>query len=227
MQISTTQKRVIIGIVNAFETGKLEGDYGKVVVYVDGPVVKGKPISQITYGRSQATEFYSLKEILKMYAERGGRYSAQIEKYLDKVGKKPSLCTDATFKKLLQDAGNDAIMQQCQDEVFDARYYQPAKEWAEENGFVEQLSLAVIYDSYIHSGKIREDIRASFPEKVPSQGGNERKWISEYVAARREWLANRKGALKNTVYRMDCFLNQIKNDNWSLVSAVWANGVKV
>lgn len=58
--ISTQQKLKITQIINVFETGSIEGEYSNISIYADGP----QNIKQITYGRSQTTEFGNLKPII-------------------------------------------------------------------------------------------------------------------------------------------------------------------
>jgi len=53
MQLTAKQKRICEQVVNAFETGSARGDYGNISIYNDGP----NQIRQITYGRSQTTEY--------------------------------------------------------------------------------------------------------------------------------------------------------------------------
>jgi chitosanase len=116
-----------------------------------------------------------------MYVDAGGTYSAALAPYVPKI-KVISLVDDQNFTSLLKAAGsNDPVMRQSQDAFFDKVYFQPAYNWAEANGFTLPLSMLVMFDSFIHSGQIRNDIRNAFPEKVPSKGGDERTGISQYV----------------------------------------------
>jgi chitosanase len=230
MPITQSQKQKILRIINVFETGTPDGKYDNISIYADGPVRDGAKIKQITYGRSQTTEFGNMKRLLELYMQRGGSYSPQFAPYLNKIGgNKPSLHPDAAFKQLLRDAArNDEIMRKTQDEFFDIYYYQPAFIWFNGNKFTEALSLLVIYDSYIHSGSIPNFLRQKFGERTPSNGGNERKWIEEYVKARHTWLANHTNTvLQKTIYRTNCFKKQIANGNWDLVEKVIANGIVI
>ena len=49
-------------------------------------------------------------------------------------------------------------MRQTQDAFFDKVYFQPAKAWADAHGFTLPLSMLVIFDSFIHSGQIRNGL---------------------------------------------------------------------
>jgi len=222
--ISAKIKTKILKVINVFETGKPEGKYDAVVRYKDGP---GK-IRQITYGRSQTTEYGNLKRLIEKYIDMKGIYANNFKPYLNKIGK-TALTDDQTFINLLKtSARDDEIMRRSQDDFFDLYYYQPAYVWFNGFGFKGPLSLLVIYDSYIHSGSIRNFLRQRFPERPPARGGNERIWIEQYVKARHNWLANHSNKLlRKTVYRTNCFKEQIKNNNWQLDKSVNANGVIV
>lgn len=163
-----------------------------------------------------------------MYIQKDGMFSADFQTYINKIGKTP-LCDDKDFKALLRKAAReDIIMHTTQDEFFDLIYYMPAFQFFEGNGFTLALSLLVIYDSYIHSGSIPAFLRNRFSETPPIRGGDEKAWIKAYVKARHEWLSTHtKKILQATKYRTQCFLTQIKNDNWDMVLPVVANGTKV
>jgi chitosanase len=224
MNLTPQQKRICERVINAFETGSADGDYGNISIYNDGP---GR-IRQITYGRSQTTEYGHLSELVSMYVRADGQLSNELKPYVDKIGKK-ALVNDAEFKQLLKQAAKDSVMQETQDAFFDKAYFQPAMNWATEHGFVEALSALVIYDSFIHSGSILGFLRRSFPAAPPVEGGNERKWIEQYVDARHNWLANHSNKiLRNTVYRTKCFKAEIARGNWDLSQLpITANDVKV
>jgi len=224
MKISTKQKRVIEQTINAFETGSAHGRYDALVVLKDGPDKK----PQITFGRSQTTEYGSLKKLLLLYIELGGKFSEDFKPYLPNLGIVP-LSADINFKNKLKLAGaTDIVMQQAQDTFFDKNYYIPAINWGAKNGFTLPLSALVIYDSFIHSGKILDFLRKKFPEKVPADGGPEKDWIKAYVKARRAWLATAENpVLHTTVYRMDCMLARIAEGNWLLEVPFRAQGVNI
>jgi hypothetical protein len=60
VRLSPTQRRIVERVVNAFETGRAEGDYAAVSLYDDGP----HDIPQIPCGRSETTEFGNLRELV-------------------------------------------------------------------------------------------------------------------------------------------------------------------
>lgn len=227
MPITREQKSKILKIVNVFETGTPEGKYDNISIYKDGPVINGEKIYQITYGRSQTTEFGNLKRLIENYISNGGIYADHFSAYISKIGKQPSLRKDQNFKDILKEAAiQDSVMRTTQDDFFDLYYYQPAFIWFDGHGFIEALSLLVIYDSFIHSGGILSFLRQRFPERPPVNGGNEKVWIEQYVNTRHNWLKTHTNEiLQKTVYRTNCFKKQIQNDNWNLYQPVNANGV--
>jgi chitosanase len=186
-------------------------------------------ITQITYGRSQTTEFGNLSALIKAYVQAGGSFAAQLKPYSLKIGRQPSMANDILFCNLLRNAGKlDKVMQTAQDEFFDLYYYLPALGRFNQMGFTLPLSMLVIYDSFIHSGTIPTLLRQRFPEFPPVKGGDEKTWISQYVAVRHEWLAtHKKAVLHPTIYRTKTFKAQIDADNWSLQKPVNANGITV
>ncbi|MDU0457718.1 MAG: chitosanase [Geobacteraceae bacterium] len=225
MNLSAQQKRLCEQIVNVFESGSPLGNYSAISIYKDGPHNQ----RQVTYGRSQTTEFGNLAELLEMYVKAEGIYSEALRPYLDRIEVTP-LADDTLFLQLLRDAGRkDPLMRQTQDDFFDRRYFIPAVTWADNNGFSLPLSALVIYDSFIHSGSILNFLRKRFPEYPPAAGGDERTWITQYVDTRQEWLANHENRiLRKTVYRTGCFKNEISRDNWDLARLpINANGFEI
>lgn len=225
MQLTAQQKRICEQVVNVFETGEIEGDYGALVTYADGP----HDMRQITYGRSQTTEYGNLDELVQMYVDANGTFSEHLRPFLRKIGVTP-LWENSEFKQLLRDAGRkDPVMQRTQDKFFDKRYFQPAMRWADANEFTLPLSALVIYDSFIHSGGIFDFLRKRFPEVPPAQGGDEKTWIKQYVDVRHEWLADHpREVVRRSVYRTRCFKREISRKNWKLSQLpINANGVNV
>jgi chitosanase len=225
MVLTPLQKRVIEQTVNVFETASVKGNYAAIALLDDGP--KGQ--KQVTYGRSQTTEFGKLRELLELYIAKNGTFSEQFRPYLHKIGTE-SLVHDQYFIDTLVQAGkHDRRMQETQDEFFDERYFKPALQWAISNGFEKPLSMLVIYDSFIHSGSILAFLRKRFPEAPPIKGGSERAWISAYVGVRAEWLTTHSNPiLRKTVYRTKCMQNQIAKSNWDLdILPIETQGLKI
>lgn len=222
--ITTKEKKIILQVINVFETGTPEGKYHSVVVMPDG-VGRSR---QITYGRSQTTEQGNLKNLIELYISRNGLFADQFVPYLPKIGIVP-LADDLDFKKLLKECAKaDPQMRQCQDDFFDQVYYQPAELFFKGNQFRLPLSLLVVYDSYIHSGGVPAKLRVRFPERTPLNGGEEKAWVGAYVNTRHDWLANHGNKLlQKTVYRTQCFKDQINANNWDFQQPLLANGVRV
>ena len=222
--ISNRHKRTIEQVINVFETSTPEGKYDAVAVLRDG--TGGS--RQITYGRSQTTEQGNLKTLIEMYVAQNGIYADELALYLPKIKVEP-LADDAAFKSLLkQSALQDPLMRQTQDEFFDQLYYQPAFHFFKGNEFRLPLSLLVIYDSHIHSGKVPPHLRNRFPERTPLNGGQEEAWVKAYVNTRHDWLANHtRPILRNTVYRTNFFKAQIREGNWKLRRPIEVRGVEL
>src|SRR5215212_8194624 len=177
MNLTTDQRTLIEKVVNVFETGRAQGDYGAIAIFHDGP----HDVRQLTYGRSQTTEYGKLRLLVTRYAEAGGTYSHDLAQYAERIGAEP-LVDDARFRSLLRTAGRtDPVMRTTQDAFFDAEFFAPAMEWASEHAFTLPLSALVIYDSFIHSGSILPLIRSTFAARPPSEGGEERAWTTSCV----------------------------------------------
>jgi chitosanase len=225
--ITADNKKRIQSVLSIIETGSPDGNYGDVTIYADGKIGSdGKPTKQITYGAHQTTEQSHLKTLLESYVKKEGKVAVAMAPFIARIGVEP-LWQETAFVKMLEDAGaNDPIMKEVQDVFFDATYYQKALDWFEDNGFKLPLSMLVIYDSFIHSGKIRDDIRNQFAESVPKDGGNEKTWITQYVNARHEWLSTRENPiLRKTNYRTAGYKVQIALGNWLLPEKVKMNGM--
>ncbi len=214
-------------ILNAFETGSARGDYADISIFPDGPDDR----RQITYGRSQTTEYGNLRELVQMYVDNGGRFADQLRPYLAQIGRTSSpLVDDDTFKNLLVRAGReDPMMATTQDAFFEKRYFKPALKWASDNGFTKALSILVIYDSFIQSGSMRQDIRQMFSERPPAAGGDEKTWVRQYVTARDSWLRNHhRPAVRTSAYRTRDLGRIVTAENWDLASLpIKANGVDI
>lgn len=225
IKLTDSQRRICERVINVFETGTPAGKYGAISIYHDGP----NKIRQITYGRSQTTEYGNLRQLVEMYVAAGGTYSTELGSYAPKIGQ-VALVDNATFKDLLTKAGNeDPVMRATQDAFFDKAYFTPARKWADANGFSQALSMLVIYDSFIHSGSILPLLRSRFPEKPPAKGGDEKTWILQYVTVRNAWLMNNGNPdVRPSAYRTKDLLREINRGNWDLsIVPIIANGTPV
>lgn len=221
MYMHTLQKKTAQAIINCFETGKPLGRYDLVEVLPDG--------AGITYGRSGATDRHgNLDEIVIRYIDLDGKFSDEFRPYLNDLAD-PSmpLTNNDGFKSLLRRAAReDEKMIEAQDQIFDENYWNPAMQTCVRLGLTEALSGTVVYDSFIHGSF--STIRGMFREVPPARGGDEKAWTAAYVKARRRWLENHpRKILNKTVYRMDCFLGMIRENNWCLALPIRANGILI
>ncbi len=227
--LTPENKRIIERVINTIETGNPNGDYDDVTLLHDDP----NDNLQITYGRSQTTETGNLRALIVAYSKANGKYSEAFKTYVDGLGNneigRDRLSSNGELIALLRSAGKDPVMQQCQDVFFDEHYWNPALNFFEREGFTLPLSMLVIYDSYIQSGRVFEFLRNQFPEHSPAAGGDEKQWIEEYVAVRDAWLrGHRRPAVRTSAYRTSCYKGLIKRGNWNLESLpIIANGTAV
>ena len=213
IDMRSPEKIKIQQVLNVFETGSKDGDYSNISIFKDGPNDR----RQITYGRSQTTEYGHLAELIKNYSLSGGIYSLDFVPYIGKIGKENSFCDDERFLDLLKKAGKDPVMECCQDSLFENRYWQKEEKWFKDQKFKETLSMLVIYDSFIHSGSILSFLEKRFTQKTPANGGDEKAWIKNYVDVRKSWLADhRRLVLRKTIYRTGLFQKLIEQGNWDL-----------
>jgi chitosanase len=202
-------------ILSVAETGEPQWNPAAVYKYNDGP--NESPQWTLSIGFTELGG--NLKKVLQRYGDRGGVFAAEFTPYISVMGKKH--INDPEFKSLLQKAGKeDPLMLEVQEEMFDKLYLGPAFEWANKYGFAYPLSYLVIADSFLHSGSMLDFLMNRFSEKKPADGGDDKDWIKAYTKARKDWLANHSNPLlRSTVYRCNCYLGQIKNDNWDLDQA--------
>ena len=216
------QKYVSQAIVNIIETGRLNGDYSAVTV------LKGDT-GHLTYGRSQTTlGSGNLYKLIDMYMDVDIELNTcEVQPYLKRLkNRDTSLDTDKAFHTLLRKLGTNPIMQNVQDDFFDLVYWEPAVSAAHRFGLTLPLSVAVVYDSFIHGSWKR--IRNMTNSKSSLLRIGEKKWVAQYVSTRRHWLANHSNRILNkTVYRMDAFTKLIENDKWSLLMPLNVRGIMI
>jgi chitosanase len=228
--LTELQKRTIQAIVNVFETGRPAGDYTNVTLLPGDP-------GHLTYGRSQTTlASGGLWRLVATYcAAAAGKSAEDLRDYLPRLeARDVTLDHDARFRALLREAGADAVMQRAQDQFFDRAYWEPALVAARGLGVSSALGAGVVYDSFIHGawGRLRDatTARVGLPSAAQQSGAaaDERAWVREYVALRRDWLAGHANpVLRHAVYRMDTFVALIEAENWTLALPVLAHGVAI
>lgn len=230
--LTKDQKYVIDCVLAIFETGKIPTakSYSTCTVLSDG--------AGISYGKHQATDKAgSLDAIVKAYIAKKGKLADELRPFVASIEANESAKADpknlpANVKalvELLKKAGEDPVMQACQDDVFDANYFAPALKHADSAGVKTALGVLVIYDTCIHSGPGGVDkIRAKFAAKSPANGGDEKTWVIEYIKARRDWLlANSNPIVQKCVYRQDAMMEIVKADNWDLKMPLTVRGQKI
>jgi len=228
--LTELQKRTIQAIVNVFETGKPAGDYTNVTLLPGDP-------GHLTYGRSQTTlSSGGLWRLVDTYcAAAAGKSSNDLRDYLPRLDARDvTLDQDARFRGLLREAGSDEMMQRVQDDFFDRAYWEPALAAAQRLEIPSALGTGVVYDSFIHGawGRLRDatTARVGLPSGSAgsSTGEGEHEWVREYVALRRDWLANHPNpVLRRAVCRMDTFAALLVPGNWALALPVVAHGVLI
>lgn len=221
--LTKLQKQTAQAIVNVFETGRPQGDYGKVTLL---PGDSG----HLTYGRAQTTlASGNLCLLIRAYcAAPEAAYARPLTRYLDRLEAPDlSLDHDVPFRTMLQDAGQDPVMQGAQDAFFDRVYWAASLQSAEALGITSPLGITVVYDSRIHGSWDRIRDRTISAHGRPEQGSEER-WIEGYVATRRAWLAHHANPLLHrTVYRMDAFKSLIAERKWTLRLPIRVQGVEI
>lgn len=222
--ITSEQYWKIIKVLRVFENNSIEPKYSTVTILNDG--AGGR--KQITLAIGFTQEGGALDEVIKKYMELSDGGTANIlAKYYPTKGR-TILHLIPEFINALKAAGDDPLMQEAQDYVFDKNYFKPAYNWCKTNGFKLPLSFLIFSDSYLHSGQVRQDIRNMFKEVPPAKGGDEKAYDLAYCTARRSWLANHSiKLLHNTVVRQDNLLTAIKNNNWNLDKPIKARNTEV
>lgn len=217
-------KKKIISIVNCFEMGTKHIQYDQITLLNDGPGQK-KQVT-LSFGATQAG---TLQRIINLYIERKGQFANDFKPFLPKLNKIPDLANDKDFINLLMKSSKeDQLMKDIQDEIYEIIYFVPAKQWSEDAEFIYPLSYLVIFDSMLQSGSIMKFLRNKFPEKLPNNGGDEKKWIEAYLTTRDKWLSNHSNkAVRNSSYRTKDLLRVLRSNDWNLEKPVKANDIIV
>jgi hypothetical protein len=220
--MNLTQK--IMRILNVFEndSGSPETDYKSIYLYHDGPDKK----KQVTLGRGFTQFGGALRKVIERYAQKGGAHAAILQSKYPKFAS-TDLAADQEFLQNLKLAGDEQVMKDAQDEIYDEVYLRPAMQWAADHGFVLDLSKAVIADSYLHSGGMLNKLMNRFPEKKPASGGSEKEWTIAYLKTRLDWLSNASPILQNTVYRPKFFLKLVDAGNWNMDCPITCRGATI
>jgi hypothetical protein len=223
LQLQPFQEEKISSVLNIFETGKPELNYGAVYIYPDGDNKR----KQVTLSIGFTEDSGSLGKVIRIYIEAKGMYANEFLPYVNKIGK-GILWNNTAFINLIKKAGtNDLIFVETQEFVYRTLYVHPSRNVAESLGLKLPLSILVVQDSKLHGSF--ELVRGLFPEVPPSSGGDEKKWVKAYCEARKAWwLGHPKNPWANIKgrgsYRMDTFLEAIEKNNWDLKQTLNTNG---
>ena len=219
MSFNENEKLKAVAIVNIFETSRPFGDYAACAVLDDR--------AGVSYGISQFThKSGSLAAVVETYLNNGGKVAAEIlaaaMPVLDRTSLSAinTLAGDQRFKKALRAAAVTREMKAAQQQVAGEKYLRPALQISAVLGFVQPLSLAVVYDSLTHGSWERISGLTGSPRS------GEKAWITAYVRRRHLWLSNIK-RLSATSYRTKFFLDQIAIGNWNLRLPVMVNGFRL
>ena len=220
--ITELQKKTAQAIVNIFETSHVRGDYGMVTLLAGDS-------GHLTYGRSQTTlASGNLFLLIRAYCQaQGAQFVDALQPYVQRLSDRDlTLDGDSSFRRTLQEAGSDPVMQDTQDTFFDRVYWSPALQYARTSGLVTALGTSVVYDSCVHGSwtLVRDKVNAS---GTAAQIG-EQKWLTKYVAIRRDWLATHTNPLLHRcVYRMDSFQQLIQEQKWQLELPLTVRGIQI
>lgn len=218
MTFTNLNKMKALAITNIFETSRPYGTFAAVAINDDG--------AGISYGLNQFTHRSgSLLAVVENYLERGGVVGRQeIETKLTLLKDHSpyaiaKLAADIRFKNALRAAAQTKEMRDAQIVVAERLYLKPAIAACKAFGFVEPLSLAVIYDSINH-GSFEKISR-----RVPNSG-SEKAWVANYVLLRDRWLRETP-RLRKTAYRTAFFAGEIRRGNWRLELPLTVNGYRL
>jgi chitosanase len=221
--LTDLQKKAAQAIINIFETGRAQGEYGQVTLLAGDP-------GQLTYGRSQTTlASGNLYLLIKAYcATPGAEHAGALAPYLGALERRDgALNQDMALRALLRHAGDDPAMRDCQDAFFDRVYWQPAAVAADRLGLATALGVTTVYDGTVHGswGNLRDMTTASFG---PPSAIGEKAWVGHYIDTRRNWLATHSVVLlHNTVYRMDALKAILQSGNWDFTLPFTVRGVRL
>ncbi len=123
-------------------------------------------------------------------------------------------------------AASDPVFRQMQDQVVDEYYYEPALEYAQDNGLHTALSLLVLYDSAIQhgDGEDPDGLQALITQTNQMSGGSpgdgidERDWLDHFLSVRRNTLLHpsdpeTQEAWAESVDRVDALRKILEADN--------------
>lgn len=173
------------------------------------------------------------KRLKDIYVRPKPKGSTEVAKWEAEVEpKRVALLHDDDLKNLVELAAQDPAMRRAQDDYFYRQYLKPALKQVKAAGFRTALSVAVAFDSAIHSGPGWWDDHKDDVDRMAgaASDANETAWIEAYLQHRRAWLLQmavdnpkKYGGLKDTVYRPDTFMALLKAGNLDLALPLQAH----
>ena len=203
------QKQICNALVNIFEGGRPNGNYGAV-----GGLHNDK--GHLSYGRSQVSlKSGNLYVVMSNYcAAPGNQYGKDLEPYLERMRVKDiTLDGEVQLRAILREAGDDPVMRKVQDDYFDRNFYQPAMAHAKAANLSQALSCAIAYDAAIQGGWFPCSQAVNKGLGPVSETVSEEKWVARYLDERKTYL---EGCAPDTVYRPAAFKTLLDSSNWDL-----------
>lgn len=214
MSFTERDKNAARAILSVFETDKEQGD-PRAVAVLDDKAGVSYGIKQFTHGSG------SLEKVLRKFAVLAPAHLASALRYADRLKDKSAANVEAmgkegAFRQWLRQAGETPEMRMAQESIADEAYLNPAIEECERCAFIEPLSLAVVFDSFVQGSwaRCKNDTNARHKHPVV-----ERQWITDYLIVRTQFLRTRgSSAARASVYRPAAFQALIQRGNWQLTT---------
>ncbi|KAI8916312.1 csn protein [Gorgonomyces haynaldii] len=190
--LSQCQKSIVEQITNIYENGQLDFAWDYCENLYDGRGYTAGIIGFCTgtgdalelielYNKmpGQTGEFKSMMKALRYYGKNGLGYTSKIKGYC------------SAFRK----ASKNNVFRKAQVQILNNVYYNPSQALAQKYGLKLPVSLGQFYDTAIQHGmggdydslnQIAERVTA----KSPANGGDEKKWLQEFLAVRKDDLCN-------------------------------------
>ncbi|MDD2785732.1 MAG: chitosanase [Patescibacteria group bacterium] len=188
------QKRRAEQLTTVFENGAPEFDYGYVENLDDG---RGYTVGRVGFTTATSDAYL----VVERYAELAPH--SPLTSYLPRLkeladNEDSSVDGLSGFPQAWLAAAEDPILRAVQDAITDELYYVPAMQTSDDLGLQYALSRAVIYDTIIqHGGGDGPDSLSAIVVRTnqaaggnPKSGIDEKSWLNNFLATRREDLIN-------------------------------------
>ena len=203
--LNELQKMTAQAIVSIYETST----YGN-LAYRSISLDPGD-LGGLSYGKFNAS--YNSGNIYLLLS----RYTQNINHITDFSAYMPALrinsnsaITDA-FLDLLRTASDDVVMHVTQDQFFDTEFWQPVILWATKYQFINPLTYAILFDSFIQGAFY--NVLAGAPATI----GKEVDWCASYLQHRYEYISTSGNSdTRSSVYRVEYLYKLLQNKNYNL-----------